>query len=341
MVKDASRDEEAKMADQTENSSMSVTSMSASTSPSVDDMSSTGSAVSSSGSAVSSTGSAASIQPTVPATCTNTVLVNTYEVVPNGSMTTIDSSSGACVGMGGMTAIDSSSGACVGMGGMTAIDSSSGACVGMGGGASGVEVAMTNGLVLDSASTPGAASSPPTGATFITQAPLVAGHVTQSHPAITMTPVYSINTDGMATMSSTGNAVPNTLTCPANQNHRGPSPNRYSPNGTTSNGGATNGQSGGDSPSGQTPGGQAQQPGQAQHQAAQQQQHVVHVHVSPGETFSVRIEDQIQHIQGKSVMQCITLHNPHLCKFQALYTYMYIKCSYWASAEIFFRQSFC
>lgn len=29
-------------------------------------------------------------------------------------------------------------------------------------------------------------------------------------------------------------------------------------------------------------------------------QHVVHVHVNPGETFSVRLGDQIQHIQGKS-----------------------------------------
>ena len=28
-------------------------------------------------------------------------------------------------------------------------------------------------------------------------------------------------------------------------------------------------------------------------------QHVVHVHVNPGETFSVRLGDQIQHIQGK------------------------------------------
>ena len=29
-------------------------------------------------------------------------------------------------------------------------------------------------------------------------------------------------------------------------------------------------------------------------------QHVVHVHVNPGETFSVRVGDQIQHIQGMS-----------------------------------------
>lgn len=30
-------------------------------------------------------------------------------------------------------------------------------------------------------------------------------------------------------------------------------------------------------------------------------QHVVHVHVQPGETFSVRVGDQIQHIQGKDI----------------------------------------
>lgn len=28
-------------------------------------------------------------------------------------------------------------------------------------------------------------------------------------------------------------------------------------------------------------------------------QHVVHVHISPGETFTVRVDDQLQHIQGK------------------------------------------
>ena len=54
-------------------------------------------------------------------------------------------------------------------------------------------------------------------------------------------------------------------------NHRGHSPNRYSPN------------SGADSP---------QDP-------ASGSQHVVHVHVNPGETFSVRMGDQIQHIPGK------------------------------------------
>lgn len=34
-------------------------------------------------------------------------------------------------------------------------------------------------------------------------------------------------------------------------------------------------------------------------------QHVVHVVVNPGETFSVRIGEQIQHIQGKLIDQCI------------------------------------
>lgn len=36
------------------------------------------------------------------------------------------------------------------------------------------------------------------------------------------------------------------------------------------------------------------------------QQHVVHVHISPGETFTVRVDDQLQHIQGK--VQQLALH---------------------------------
>ncbi|XP_060598163.1 putative uncharacterized protein DDB_G0285119 isoform X2 [Ruditapes philippinarum] len=31
-------------------------------------------------------------------------------------------------------------------------------------------------------------------------------------------------------------------------------------------------------------------------------QHVVHVHISPGETFTVRVDDQLQHIQGRSLL---------------------------------------
>ena len=43
------------------------------------------------------------------------------------------------------------------------------------------------------------------------------------------------------------------------------------------------------------------------------QQHVVHVHVNPGETFSVRVGDQIQHIQGK-----LNLHQTTHSLFQVL-----------------------
>jgi hypothetical protein len=65
---------------------------------------------------------------------------------------------------------------------------------------------------------------------------------------------------------------PNSLSRPA-PGHRGNSPNRYSPNQ----------QSRDTSP----------QTNHANHE------HVVHVHVNPGETFSVRVGDQIQFIQGK------------------------------------------
>ena len=73
---------------------------------------------------------------------------------------------------------------------------------------------------------------------------------------------------------------PNTNTTnlhrPPSSNHRGHSPHRYSPNAPHSRGNSPHNHN--------TPAGQ---------------QHVVLVHVNPGETFSVRVGDQIQHIQGK------------------------------------------
>lgn len=72
------------------------------------------------------------------------------------------------------------------------------------------------------------------------------------------------------------------------QNNGANSPNRYSPNvhptnppHSRDNSPRSNGE-GGVNPAGG-------------------QQHVVHVHVNPGETFSVRIGEQIQHIQGRCV----------------------------------------
>ena len=47
-------------------------------------------------------------------------------------------------------------------------------------------------------------------------------------------------------------------------------------------------------------------PNDSPHGQSSPQQHVVHVHVNPGETFSVRVGDQIQHIQGKHVQhKCV------------------------------------
>ena len=67
-------------------------------------------------------------------------------------------------------------------------------------------------------------------------------------------------------------------------NHRGHSPHRYSPNTPHSRGNSPHNQST-----------SAAGPG-----ASPQQQHVVHVVVNPGETFTVCIGDQTQHIPGKS-----------------------------------------
>lgn len=41
-------------------------------------------------------------------------------------------------------------------------------------------------------------------------------------------------------------------------------------------------------------------------------QHVVHVHVNPGETFSVRVGDQIQHIQGPATVRMVSNNGPPL-----------------------------
>lgn len=72
-------------------------------------------------------------------------------------------------------------------------------------------------------------------------------------------------------------------------NHRSGSPNSYSGSNAHSRGGSPQtGSSGGQS--GNSP---------------PNHQHVVHVHVNPGETFSVRLGDQIQHIQGRFCVHCL------------------------------------
>lgn len=78
------------------------------------------------------------------------------------------------------------------------------------------------------------------------------------------------------------NTPPNNLQCPIHTvyNHQASSPTRFSPNGPSR---------------GESPHSGASGPG-----SPPSQQHVVHVHVNQGETFSVRVGDQIQHIQGKS-----------------------------------------
>ncbi|XP_074657829.1 fibronectin type-III domain-containing protein 3A-like isoform X1 [Tubulanus polymorphus] len=53
----------------------------------------------------------------------------------------------------------------------------------------------------------------------------------------------------------------------------------------------------------------AQQPVDAN---SAQNEHVVHVHVNPGETFSVRVRDQIQHIQGPATVRMVSNSGPPL-----------------------------
>ena len=76
-------------------------------------------------------------------------------------------------------------------------------------------------------------------------------------------------------------------------NHQGHSPNRYSPNSTASSSTQHAPQL---SPRGCSP----QNGGTPTNsQSPPNHQHVVHVYVNPGETFSVRVGDQVQHIQGR------------------------------------------
>ncbi|XP_046573068.1 LOW QUALITY PROTEIN: fibronectin type-III domain-containing protein 3A-like [Haliotis rubra] len=79
-------------------------------------------------------------------------------------------------------------------------------------------------------------------------------------------------------------------------NHRSGSPNSYSGSNAHSRGGSPQtGSSGGQS--GNSP---------------PNHQHVVHVHVNPGETFSVRLGDQIQHIQGPATVRMVSNNGPPL-----------------------------
>ena len=131
---------------------------------------------------------------------------------------------------------------------------------------------LTNGIAAEHVAGPVIGAAASSGQNFITH-----GHVVHSH-----------NGDGLD--SNGGNQVNSTSSPAASCSHgngsqappRGHSPNRYSPN-TTGQGSSS---SRGNSPT--DPSATTSPPGQ----------HVVHVHINPGETFSVRMGDQIQHIPG-------------------------------------------
>lgn len=84
------------------------------------------------------------------------------------------------------------------------------------------------------------------------------------------------------------NSPPSIVTChPITNNgpitNQSTSPNSFSPNSKPS-------------PRGSSP------QNCSNHNSAANHQHVVHVHISQGESFSVRVGEQIQRIQGKSIM---------------------------------------
>ncbi|XP_064615415.1 fibronectin type-III domain-containing protein 3A-like isoform X3 [Liolophura sinensis] len=90
------------------------------------------------------------------------------------------------------------------------------------------------------------------------------------------------------------NTPPNNLQCHVHTvyNHQASSPTRFSPNGPSR---------------GESPHSGASGPG-----SPPSQQHVVHVHVNQGETFSVRVGDQIQHIQGPATVRMVSNNGPPL-----------------------------
>lgn len=131
--------------------------------------------------------------------------------------------------------------------------------------------AMTNGVTTDQSSQ--GSQSPVQGYT----SPDV---TTENHNGVRK-PHSSANS--LPEPSTNHNAAAGVMSSPST------SPNCYSPHTTNSvsphSGGSPHSNPGGCGPGGSPPHGQ---------------QHVVHVHVNPGETFSVRVGDQFQHIQGKT-----------------------------------------
>ena len=103
-------------------------------------------------------------------------------------------------------------------------------------------------------------------------------HFVSNHPVH----MHSVSHGPHPYMNKMGGTTPNILHQPTG-NHRGHSPHRYSPNTPHSRGNSPQNQG-------------------ASSQNQQNPQHIVLVHVNPGETFSVRVGEQIQHIQGELIV---------------------------------------
>ncbi|KAI8772465.1 fibronectin type-III domain-containing protein 3a isoform X4 [Biomphalaria glabrata] len=151
----------------------------------------------------------------------------------------------------------------------------------------------SNGLISD---TPSPVSEPPSPPLCTHQVPSpVHGTLNSSgHYSPHMGPGYYLGPSG-GSMGHVCMSSPNPCASP---------PGSY-PSSNASHSGGSGTHSRGDSP-GEGGGGSSPPSGQ----------HVVHVHVNPGETFSVRLGDQIQHIQGKSVNTFLFKYpSPSLSKY--------------------------
>lgn len=126
-------------------------------------------------------------------------------------------------------------------------------------------------------------------------------NTTENGHMVASSNTYSPPQSGQNQITTNGNRVESPSTPPhRSHNNQGSSPNSYSPN-------TQSPQSSQSPPSSQSQSSRGESPHGQNQNSPPGQQHVVHVHVNPGETFYVRVGDQVQHIHGKSTFVVASL----------------------------------
>ncbi|KAL3846897.1 hypothetical protein ACJMK2_017849 [Sinanodonta woodiana] len=119
---------------------------------------------------------------------------------------------------------------------------------------------------------------------YISQHPLGEGNQSPPRHFVVGSPSTNINVTETTTTATSTTTAHHSNQGEDSPHHFTNSPNAHHSPGHGSSGGAT-------SPGHSSPPASSSTVGHGQ-------QHVVHVHINPGETFSVRVGDQLQHIQG-------------------------------------------